>query len=136
MRCLTCVICGFLLASSAPAQGKGKGKGHGRGETQAAVQVSVFGRGDRRIIVDYFQGARSGLPPGLAKHGLSPGLEKQLRRNGRLPPGLEKKLQLFPAELEARLPPLPAGYRRGMIGGRAVLFDPGRSIVLDVFVVW
>src|SRR4051794_30705968 len=85
-------------------------------EARGGVTV-VFSPGDQRTVHDYYRGRSSGLPPGLAKRNgdLPPGLEKQLRRNGRLPPGLEKKLTPFPADLERRLPALPAGCYRGFI---------------------
>ena len=121
----------------APAPAKhGKGKGHDK-EHEGRTTVTVFTVTDRRVIQEYCRGG-SGLPPGLAKRNgdLPPGLEKQLRRNGRLPPGLEKKLVLFPPELERRLPPPPPGYRRGFIGGHAVLVDPGKGFVLDLFVAF
>jgi hypothetical protein len=48
------------------------------------------------------KGKKKGLPPGLAKKDeLPPGLQKQLERNGRLPPGLEKRR--LPYDLERRL---------------------------------
>jgi hypothetical protein len=129
---------GLILALfSAPAPTAAKKKGQGRESGSSAISV-VFSTTDRRVIVEYCRDGGSGLPPGLAKRGgeLPPGLEKQLRRNGRLPPGLEKHLQPFPAALERRLPPLPEGYQRGFIGGRAVLLDPGRGLILDVFVTF
>ncbi len=134
MRNLPLIIACVALAAGTPAI---QGKDHGKGKGQSRVEVVVFQPASRQIIIDFFHTPPSGLPPGLAKRGgdLPPGLEKQLRRNGRLPPGLEKKLVAFPVELERRLPPLPAGYRRGMIGGRAVIFDPGR-LILDVFVAF
>ena len=66
---------------------------------------------------------------------LPPGLEKQLRRNGQLPPGLQKKVQPFPVELERRLPPLPTNYARVCIGGRGLIVDAQFNIVdiIDVF---
>lgn len=118
----------------APAAAKhGNGKGHGKGKDGGATVV-VFTATDRRVIQEFCHSG-SGLPPGLAKRNgdLPQGLEKQLRRNGRLPPGLEKKVVWFPPELEGRLPPPPPGYRRGFIGGHAVLVDPGKGLLLDFF---
>jgi hypothetical protein len=77
-----------------------------------------------------------GLPPGLAKRNgdLPPGLQKQLRKKGHLPPGLEKRLVLFPVGLERRLPPLAPGLERGFIGGHAVIINSSTRLILDVFV--
>ena len=90
----------------------------------------VFQPNDQRVIREYFR-STSNLPPGLAKRGgnLPPGLQKQLQRNGHLPPGLEKRVTPFPEELERRLPRLPAVYRRGTIGNRAVIVDAANLIV-------
>lgn len=131
----------LLIAMPLAAGGQqGKAKGHGRhgahGGPPSVAVVHVFVGHDRRAIHDYIAGyPGGGLPPGLAKRGgsLPPGLEKQLRRNGRLPPGLEKRITYFPPELERRLSPLAPGLRRGFIGGRAVVYNPKSSVVLDVF---
>jgi hypothetical protein len=70
----------------------------------------------------------------LAKRNgnLPPGLEKQLERNGTLPPGLQKKLQPCPVEVERRLPPLSAEYRRGVIGANIVVFNLNTNVIVDV----
>jgi len=87
------------------------------------------------MIRQYFHDHAGSLPPGLAKRGgnLPPGLAKQLRRKGHLPPGLEKKVAVFPFDLERRLSPLKAGLVRGVIEGRAVIFNSKTSVILDVF---
>ncbi|NNE85899.1 MAG: hypothetical protein HKN28_18195 [Alphaproteobacteria bacterium] len=72
-----------------------------------------------------------GAPPGLAKRdSLPPGLQRQLQRNGRLPPGLEKKA--FPAHLTGQLPSPLRGTERVIIGNDAVLIDTATNVVLDV----
>ncbi len=138
-------LCIFVSASIALAgpKGKGKAKGkdkssHSREEVMVAgnhVGVNIFMGNDYYLIRQQYRG---GLPPGLAKRNgdLPPGLQKQLRRNGHLPPGLEKKLYPFPVELERRLPPLRAGLMRGIIGGSAVIVDKNTSVILDVFAIF
>jgi len=95
----------------------------------------AFNDHDRALIRDYYYGGnvkRKGLPPGLAKKGkLPPGIQKQLVRRGQLPPGLQ--YQHFPAELERRLSPLPAGYLRAEIDGSFVLFNENTRVIFDVF---
>jgi len=55
-----------------------------------------------------------------------------LVRNGKLPPGLEKKIEPLPRELEARLPQCPEGRRRVVISGSVILYDERSSVILDV----
>lgn len=116
---------GILLAPAGAKDkpGKGRGKGHDK-ET-----VVVWAQSDRSYL--------RGLPPGLAKRdgSLPPGLEKQLRRNGRLPPGLEKKLVPFPVYVEERLPPCPPDVHRGFIGSVAVMYNSRTGLVLDAVAI-
>lgn len=123
--------------SAAGQKGKNSRPDNGKTNVDAQVAVDIFIGRDREVIHDYYVAHPGGLPPGLAKRGgnLPPGLEKQLQRNGHLPPGLEKKLLPFPVELERHLPPLKAGLVRGVIEGRAVIYNPKTSVILDVFVV-
>jgi hypothetical protein len=123
-----------LLPAGSLGQGKGKGKGHSDQDDDRSGKLPVFGERDRDLIVKYYQGGSSGLPPGLAKRGghLPPGLERQLERNGTLPPGLQKKLQPFPPELERQLPPCPPSYQRGVIGVHVVVFNRSTRLIVDV----
>ena len=128
-----------LLPAGSLAQGKGQGKGKGKGHSDQgdddrSGKLPVFADRDRDIIVKYYQGGSSGLPPGLAKRGghLPPGLERQLERNGTLPPGLQKKLQPFPPELERQLPPCPPSYQRGIIGAHIVVLNRTTRLIVDV----
>ena len=103
----------------------------------AAVTVDVqygFGAHDREIITTYYTQRASGLPPGLAKREgeLPPGLEKQLRRNGTLPPGLQKKIQPFPEVLERQLSPLPTGYRRVILDAHVLVYKPDTHAIVDI----
>lgn len=102
---------------------------------EARIAVGIFAREDRDIIRRHFFKSQENLPPGLAKRNgdLPPGLEKQLQRNGHLPPGLEKRLNPFPVELERRLPPLREGFVRGVIGDRAIIMERKTSRILDAF---
>ena len=74
---------------------------------------------------------QKGLPPGLAKkEQLPPGLQKQLARNGTLPPGLAKRE--LPADLESRLPPVPAGMERVIADTHVVLVEKASGIIRDI----
>jgi len=128
-RTLLCSLVTPFIALAAP---QGKGKGHQKHAASNSGETS-FRPQDARLIVDYFHPA-SGLPPGLAKRNgdLPPGLEKQLRRNGKLPPGLQKKLAPFPADLEQRLPPVPPECHRFTLGAWALLIQDATNVILDV----
>ena len=107
----------------------------GSGTTGKAARVGemvevIFTDRDRQLIQNHYSGGK-GLPPGLAKRGgkLPPGLEKQLRKNGTLPPGLQKKVEPFPTDLSRRLSPLPVGYSRVIVAGKALILDRNHKIL-------
>jgi hypothetical protein len=121
----TLIFLGLLapVLQAQPKKNKNKDK-------DAAV---IFQPDERRVIGDYFSNT-SNLPPGLAKRGgnLPPGLQKHIQRNGQLPPGLQKRLVAFPDDLNRRLPAIPSIFRRGLIGDRAVIYDPRSMMILDM----
>ena len=93
-----------------------------------ALADAVFTALERQIIRDYY---RSTLPPGLARRDtLPPGLRRQLVRNGRLPPGLEK--HALPPDLIARLPPRDRRYDRVRIGTDILLILIATGVILDI----
>jgi hypothetical protein len=63
-------------------------------------------------------------------NGLPPGLAKQLKRNGHLPHGLEKRR--LPAGLASRLPQCARGTERYIVGSDVVLLDTKTQLILDV----
>jgi hypothetical protein len=52
-------------------------------------------------------------------------------RSGYLPPGWARRIQPMPIYVERGLPPIPYGYRRGLIDGYAVVYNPS-GFILDV----
>jgi hypothetical protein len=102
-------------------------------DDHSRVEVT-FNDADRRHIHDYYGRQDRGkkrLPPGLAKKKhLPPGLEKQVARNGKLPPGLRGRA--LPDDLERHLSPLPDSYVRLKVGGDVVLLDRRTEVVMDV----
>ena len=86
-----------------------------------------FSRGDQRLIREYYAPRYRTLPPGL---------QKKYSRTGQLPPGWQRKLQPLPVVVERRLAPIPRYYRRGVIDGRAVVYDPRRQEIIDVTPLW
>ncbi|MEJ2255300.1 MAG: hypothetical protein P8Y75_13245 [Nitrospirota bacterium] len=95
--------------------------------TNASVRVA-FTRRDVKLIRAYY---RKNLPPGLAKKKrLPPGLQRQVQRNGTLPPGLAARS--LPRELERKLSPIPENYVRLRVGMDIVLMDTRTRVVLDI----
>ncbi|HUR37482.1 MAG TPA: hypothetical protein VM009_06675 [Terriglobales bacterium] len=93
----------------------------------------VLSARDRDEITRCYSGGRSGLPPGLAKKDrLPPGLERQLQKNGKLPPGLQKKVRPLSSDCQTRLPRLPGGWERVILGDRVMVLDPAQTII-DLF---
>ena len=148
------ILLGIVCLALLPHPGLGQGNGHGKQKHQDQTQrddddrddqqdhdrsrkvaVSiVFSTRDREIIRDYYHGHHSSLPPGLAKRdgNLPPGLQKHLERDGTLPPGLQKRLTPFPDDLERGLPRLPSIYRRGTIGVDVVILDRRTQRIVDI----
>ncbi len=87
----------------------------------------VFSTREVEIIRQHYAPRYANLPPGL---------QKKLARTGKLPPGWQKKMQSFPVTLTRRLPSLPDGYARGVIDGRAVIYVPGTSLIIDATVLF
>jgi hypothetical protein len=52
-------------------------------------------------------------------------------RSGYMPYGWAKRIQPIPVYVERTLPPVPYGYRRGLIDGYAVVYNPS-GFILDV----
>jgi len=71
------------------------------------------------------------LPPGLAKRdALPPGLERQYQRNGKLPPGLDKRQ--LPGDLTRALPGRHADFERVIVGNDVLLIAVATGIILDI----
>jgi len=96
-------------------------------ENRRASQQYYFAPRDVQVIREYYAPRYRTLPPGL---------QKKLYRTGQLPPGWQRKLQPMPVVVERRLAPLPSYYRRGVMDGYAVVFDPRTHVIVDVAPVW
>ena len=108
------------------AEGQGHKGRDGGSQLSGSVHV-VFSSDDVRVIRGYYAPHYRALPPGL---------QKKYARTGQLPPGWQKKLQPFDPVVERRLVALPAGYRRGIVDGRAVIMDDRTHVVIDMAVVF
>jgi len=56
---------------------------------------------------------------------------KKFFRSSHLPPGWEKKIEPLPASVEHQLIVIPREYRRGIIDGSIVLYEPKSGAILD-----
>jgi Ni/Co efflux regulator RcnB len=138
-------VAAFALASLASARPiEGQGQGHGRGHNKhdrdddddrgRDHDRGGYSDHDRDAARDWYDRRHNDLPPGLAKRDrLPPGLERQLEVRGTLPPGLRKKIQACPEDLERRLPPPPPDCRHVIVGGHLVLLNTRSFLVVDVF---
>lgn len=94
--------------------------------------VVSFNEHDRKLIHSYYgKKKQKRMPPGLAKKKkLPPGLQKQIVRNGKLPPGLRGRE--LPGDLERKLRHLPDGYVRLRIGTDLVIMNTATRLVVDM----
>ena len=87
----------------------------------------VFSNADTRVIRQYYVPQYRRLPPGL---------QKRYYRTGTLPPGWQRRIRPFPVFVERQLVVLPPGYRRGVIDGNAVIYQPRRGVYVDATIVF
>lgn len=119
-----------------PAPDAGHGKKHGKqkgGKRKAkSREAYYYSSADRRLVYDYYRPS-SGAPVYYRNPDpLPPGLQKKLYRTGTLPKGWRKQFVVLDPVLVRRLPPVPAYYDRGFIGGNLVLVNRNTSLVIDV----
>jgi hypothetical protein len=93
------------------------------GEAGAIADRCLFEPYEVRVLTDYYRPQARALPPGLPK---------KLYRTGHLPPGWERKIEPLPPTVEMRLALLPSRYRRGIIDGYALVYEPATQLVIDV----
>ena len=132
-----CATVAILLVGSATLAGapqKNKPGKHAKParveESRTVSNLSVdvhFSTGDIRVIRNYYEPRYKSLPPGL---------RKKLNRGGSLPPGWQKKIQPMPVVVERELVVLPTGYRRGVIDGHVVIYNPRTQVMIDVAVLF
>lgn len=123
----------------------GKGQGVGRVKINANANSGSIGSVarqairaltvlERQIVTDFFRTTpQLSLPPGLArKQSLPPGLQRQLERNGTLPPGLSS--HRMPPGLRGRLP----GRENNeilVVGSDVIIIDPLTRAIIDILEV-
>lgn len=135
MRSLICLVITGLFVGIAPVHaGQGRGNTNfkvARTADKRASDVDIVVRAsivwaprEIEVIKAHYAPQYRNLPPGL---------QKKVARGGSLPPGWEKKMQAFPANVEKGLLPLPSGYSRGVFQGHAVIYNNG--VVVDIFAI-
>jgi len=102
-------------------------RAHASGSQLSGSVHVVFSTEDVRVIREYYAPRYRSLPPGL---------QKKYARTGQLPPGWQKKMQPLAPVVERRLVALPAGYSRGIVDGRAVIYDDRTHVMVDMAVVF
>lgn len=88
-----------------------------------------FAERDRHIIRDYYK--FHPLPRSSpSRFDMPPALQKQMVRNGALPP--VSSIEQLPAELEMKLKPLPEGYVRVRLGPDIMIVDSRNNLIIDI----
>ena len=119
MKKLSIALTVLALAFAAPAiagdagKGKGKGKGKDKSAAEHAHGKPEFSNSERDTIHGYYSanpGARSQLPPGLAKQNkIPPGWQKKIGRGQRIPDDIWAFRVPLPPDIVVKLPPPPPG---------------------------
>lgn len=128
----------FAIPAGAQGRGRGHDKGNdaqgGKSHRKEEKHDYRYTQRDRDQVRSWYREHQSNLPPGLAKRDrLPPGLERQLRVRGTLPPGLRDKIVTAPPEFVQQLPPPPPDCEHVFIGGNLVLMNRRTFLVLDIF---
>lgn len=122
------------LAGSTPLEASQKSKKHSKNRPvhsdarPASAELHViFTSREVGIIREHYAPRYRKLPPGL---------QKKYARTGQLPPGWQKKMEPFPVVVERELVVLPSGYRRGVLDGHAVIYNPRTQVIIDIAVLF
>ena len=133
MRSLVCLLITGLFVGITPVHA-GQGRGNAnfkvatsapKYETDVVVRANIIWA-PREIAV-----IRAHYAPQY--RNVPPGLQKKVGRGGSLPPGWQKKMQPFPANVDRALLPLPTGYQRGVVDGHAVIYNG--TTIIDIFAI-
>jgi len=128
-RLLSLIAAGAVLSTvlAATAEAGDKRPKNGRAQVRQEYRSDRYFR-DRDVVVirEYYRPTFRALPPGL---------QKKYARTGYLPPGWAKRMRPVPVYIERDMVRLPQGYRRGVIDGRAVVYD-NRGFILDQAVLF
>jgi len=130
------LLCGAVLAGAAPDKHWHEDDKHWKkhanhrdddDDDDRRGHACYFRPHDVWVISDYYAPRYRPLPPGL---------QKKLYRTGHLPPGWAKRMEPMPVAVERDLAPVPVGYRRGVIDGYAVIYEPRTEVIIDIAVLF
>ncbi len=129
MRVLSLVLAGVVLSTvcAASAEAGDRRSRRGRDQVRQEYRSDRYFR-DRDVVVirEYYRPTYRALPPGLGR---------RYARSGQLPRGWARRMRPVPVYLERDMMRVPRGYYRGVIDGRAVVYDR-RGFILDVAVLF
>jgi hypothetical protein len=121
------MVGGSVFASHAEAGDRRHHGKHSRGVVVYESRYHGYYRPrDVVVIRDYYRPYYRPVPVDVNRY---------YYRGGYLPPGWQRRVRPVPVYLEPELVVVPRGYRRGIIDGRAVVYND-RGFLLDVAVLF
>jgi hypothetical protein len=128
--------CALLVGASVVAASADQGRGRSGGDPPREVVHQSHGHATTSVHfeIEHVRVIKAHYAPQVRQ--LPPGLQKKYARTGQLPPGWQKKMEPLPVAIERNLPPLPTGYRRGVIDGHAVIYSSKSGTIIDVAVLF
>jgi len=121
------MVGGSVFASHAEAGDRRHHAKHSRGVVVYESRYHGYYRPrDVVVIRDYYRPYYRPVPVDVNRY---------YYRGGYLPPGWHRRIRPVPVYLEPELVVVPRGYQRGIIDGRAVVYND-RGFLLDVAVLF
>lgn len=121
------MVSGAGFVSRAEAGDRGKDDRYRHAERRQSVQpVGYLGPRHVHVVREYYRPYYRPLPR-RARHVYA--------RAGYLPPGWARRIEPIPVHVTRQLPPVPYGYRRGIIDGHAVVYSQA-GLIFDVAVLF
>jgi len=126
------IVAGVLLGGTVfagRAEADDRWHHHKRGREVVVVEThrGYFRPHDVVVIRDYYRPYYRPLPRNAAR--------VYYNRGGYMPAGWQRRIRPVPVYLEPQLVVVPQGYQRGIIDGRAVVYN-NRGLILDVAVLF
>lgn len=129
MRVIPLVLASAILSTvfAESAEAGDRRSRRGREQVRQEYRNGGYFR-DRDVVVirEYYRPGYRALPPGL---------QRRYARSGQLPPGWARRMRPVPVYIERDMMRVPRGYYRGVIDGRAVVYDR-RGFILDLAVLF